>query len=141
MAVLLASYQVSILHRILLCVSRKLILALWFGFWIEPVWANDQSAQKTLFTSKVAKRDPKIIILILLSRLILISWLHLVGMFHKDKPLKEVYSNQDRIPTPTEGETLPAPYPMKLAPADKRDEAPDKQNIRYLKRKIFSINW
>ena len=62
-------------------------------------------------------------------------------MFHKDKPLKEVYSNQDRIPTPTEGETLPAPYPMKLAPADKRDEAPDKQNIRYLKRKIFSINW
>ncbi len=44
---------------------------------------------------------------------------------------------QDRIPTPTEGETLPAPYPMKLAPADKRDEVPDKQNIRYAENEIL----
>jgi hypothetical protein len=38
--------------------------------------------------------------------------------------------NQDRIPTPTDGENAPAPYPMKLAPSDKRDELPDNQNIR-----------
>ena len=38
--------------------------------------------------------------------------------------------NQERIPKPKDGNNLPPPYPMKIAPADAREEAQDNLLIR-----------
>ena len=73
---------------------------------------------------------------VLIPAMSLFLWLYndpfIMGIKITPPPNFEFFYNllQDRIPTPTDGETLPSPYPMKLAPSDKREEAPDTQNIR-----------